>query len=214
VDQPEFWQLTQEQQTEEFRGVSAQMMEAVFESLAELVLQTYVFRHQQGGDAALDASAYYQSVALSAVSIIKAIVLFWFSKEELSVTGARLGKAMTNTHVKALVDGMAELGKDGPTQLDLRSQKLRHKGFTVEEHGACPCCSPILPRMDSHPFSRSALRATVRPRVRPYIDPPDPIETVYIVYDRCIVCRPCNQRRRNRNHSSSDNHERMQRVVG
>ena len=63
-------------------------------------------------------------MALSAVSIIKAIVLFWFSKEELYVTGARLGKAMTNTHVKALVDGMAELGKDGPTQLDLRSQKL------------------------------------------------------------------------------------------
>jgi hypothetical protein len=31
---------------------------------------------------------------------------------------------MTNTHVKALVDGMAELGKDGPTpKLDLRSQK-------------------------------------------------------------------------------------------
>jgi hypothetical protein len=119
VDQPEFWQLTQEQQTEQFRGVSAQMMEAVFESLAELVLQTYVFRHPQGGDAALDASAYYQSVALSAVSIIKAIVLFWFSKEQLYVTGARLGKAMTNMHVKALVDGM---GKDGPTQLDLRSQ--------------------------------------------------------------------------------------------
>jgi hypothetical protein len=93
MEQPEMFVESKVFQDALFRAMVAQIMESIFESGFELIIQTHIF---VDGSSGLEGSSYFPSAVLGAVSIVQAILLlqnhghykFIANRENASLTTA------------------------------------------------------------------------------------------------------------------------------
>jgi hypothetical protein len=123
----EFFAQTDALQVAAFRGAIAQLMEAVFESGGEGILQTHIWLEGEVED-----NLYFISITMSIISIVKTVVLFAFAYKYYTFTAKRMNETLENEDYTLYAEKLKKL-LDAPSvkQAELHVQKLG--GLSVKQ---------------------------------------------------------------------------------
>jgi hypothetical protein len=125
---PELFAESEAAQDMLFRAIVAQVMESVFESGAELIVQTHIYSLDE-----MDQTTYAVSATMGIIGLVQALILLWATGRHFNFIANRLNEVLTADDDKFYAKKISQLVDGAETDCALRSVIVHDLGYSVED---------------------------------------------------------------------------------